>query len=77
MDEGGVMTPAQKRLVDIIRSYDDCAEYWPVVNDWVKDKGPAGSLAFRNQERTVAALLRSGVVTIEDGLFRLTERAKP
>jgi hypothetical protein len=66
----------QQRLVDLIRSEggaDDGAEYWPVVNDWVKDAGPAAALAFRNINRTVEALVRDGIVTIDkDGLFHLT-----
>lgn len=70
------MTPAQRRLIDEIRAYGDGAEYWPVVNDWVKDKGPAKSLALRNIIRTVDALVRDGYVTIEDGLFHLTELAR-
>lgn len=70
------MTPAQHRLIEDIRQHGDGAEYWPVVNDWVKDKGPAQSLALRNINRTVAALVRDGYVTIDDeGLFHLTEKA--
>ncbi len=68
------MTPAQRRLVETIRTYGDCAEYWPVVNDWVRDAGPAAALALRNINRTVAALVRDGYVSIdEDGLFHLRE----
>lgn len=75
------MTPAQKRLIDEIRQQggnDGGAEYWPVVNDWVKDAGPAAALAFRNINRTVAAVIRDGYVTIDDddGLFHLTERTR-
>lgn len=69
------MTSAQKRLVATIERYGDCAEYWPVVNDWVKDAGPAKALAFRNINRTVAALINAGHVTIDDdGLFHVTAR---
>lgn len=76
-----MLTPAQRRLIHVIRAYGggdtdhNCAEYWPVVNDWLKDRGPAASFAFRNQERTVDILVRGGYVTIEDGLFRLTEKS--
>ncbi len=72
------MTLAQRRLIAEIRTHgDDGAEYWPVVNDWVRDKGRAKSLALRNIIRTVDALIRDGYVTIDDdGLFHLTERAK-
>lgn len=74
------LTAAQRRLVDVIKAYggsdEDGAEYWPVVNDWVKDRGRAKALALRNINRTVAALERRGVVTIdEDGMFHLVERA--
>jgi hypothetical protein len=72
------LTPAQQRLLDEIRTQggaDGGAEYWPVVNDWVRDAGPAAALALRNINRTVAALLRAGVVTIgeDDGMFHLPE----
>jgi len=68
------MSPAQKRLVEAIRSYGDPAEYWPVVNDWVRDSGRAKSLALRNINRTVAALLRDGIVTLDDdGYFHIAE----
>ncbi len=71
------MTQAQRRLVDQIRAYDGCAEYWPVVNDWVRDRGRAKSLALRNITRSVDALVRGGFVTIDDdGMFQLTELAK-
>jgi hypothetical protein len=70
-------TVAQRRLLDIIRANggaDGGAEYWPCVNEWVRDRGPAAALAFRNQNRTVAALVRDGRVTIDDeGLFHLTK----
>lgn len=70
------MTPAQRRMVDVIRTHGDSAEFWPVVNDWVKDAGPAKALALRNINRTVDVLVRGGYVTIdEDGLFHITERA--
>jgi len=71
------MSPAQQRLYREIRlqaDSDGVAEYWPVVNDWVKDQGPAAALALHNINRTVAALLRSGLVSLnDDGYFRLTE----
>ena len=74
-----MITKAQRRLLDTIRIYggtDDCAEYWPVVNDWVDDKANTKSLALRNINRTVAALVRDGYVTIDDdGYFRLTAKA--
>jgi len=63
------MTPAQQRLLDLIRVYggaDGGAEYWPVVNDWVRDRGPAKSLALRNINRTVDALIKAGAVTLDD-----------
>ena len=69
------MTGAQRRLLEMIRAYggaDEGPEYWPVGNDWVRDKGPARALALRNINRTVGALIRDGYVTLdEDGLFRL------
>ncbi len=72
------MTRAQLRLLDSIRresAIDSKVEYWPVVNDWVKDAGPARSLALHNINRTVDALLRSGLVTLdEDGYFELVSR---
>ncbi len=71
------VTAAQQRLIDQIRAQggdDGGAEYWPVVNDWVRDAGRAKSLALRNINRTVAALLKRGTITIdEDGLFHLAE----
>jgi predicted transcriptional regulator len=68
------MTPAQRRLLDIIRRHGDVAEYWPVMNDWVRDAGRAKSLALHNINRTVDALLRAGLVTLDDdGLFHLRE----
>ena len=71
------MTQAQRRFVEIVRTFGDCAEYWPVVNDWVKDRGPAKSLTLRNINRTVDTLIRSGYLLLdEDGYFHLTERAK-
>ncbi|HEY6362263.1 MAG TPA: hypothetical protein VIX63_14215 [Vicinamibacterales bacterium] len=71
------MTPAQRRLLGVIRAYGDAAEYWPVVNDWVRDAGPARSLALRNINATVAALIRDGYVTIDDdGFFHLTEEVR-
>lgn len=80
MGDGGVMTNAQRRLIDEIRRQggagDYGAEYWPVMNDWVKDAGPTKSLALHNINRTVAAVLKLGLVTLDDdGLFHLTKRA--
>jgi hypothetical protein len=71
-----VVTAAQRRLIDTIKAFDGYAEYWPVVNDWVRDKGPAKALALRNINRTVEALERGGYVRFVDGLFELTERGK-
>lgn len=66
-----MMTESQRRLVNIIRTHGENAEYWPVVNDWVNDAGPAKALALRNINRTVDALIRSGQISIdEDGLFQ-------
>jgi hypothetical protein len=73
------VTPAQRRLVAAIRAAGDGAEYWPIVNDWLRevgaDAGRAQSLALRNINRTVAALLKAGVITIgeDDGCFHLAE----
>ncbi len=73
------MTPAQRRLIAMIRAAEDACEapeYWPIVNDWVKDKGPAASLSLHNINRTVAALLRQGRIAIDDnGCFSLLEKA--
>lgn len=67
------MTPAQQRLIDLIRHAGNNAEYWPIVNDWVRDSGPTKALALRNINRTVAVLIKRGVITIDDdGLFHLT-----
>lgn len=70
------LSPAQRRLLDVIRAYGGAgegAEYWPAVNDWVKDGGRAKALALHNINATVAALLKAGVVTIDDdGLFHIT-----
>lgn len=72
------LTPAQQRLFDSIRAQCDggfTAEYWPTVNDWVKDSGRTAPLAFRNIGRTVDALLRSGLVALsDDGHFTLAEQ---
>lgn len=69
------MTAPQRRLVDIVRAYradGTCAEFWPVVNDWVRDAGPSASLALRNINRTVDALTRAKVLCVtDDGLFEL------
>jgi len=67
------LTDPQRRLVQTITQYGDYAEYWPVVNDWVKDKGPAKAFALRNINRSIDVLIREGIVTLdEDGLLRLT-----
>jgi hypothetical protein len=68
------MTKPQRRLLDLIKAYGEGAEYWPIVNDWVQGyEGPARSLALRNINRTVEALIKSGHITIDDnGYFVLT-----
>ena len=67
------MTHAQQRLLDTIRSHErrcGIAEYWPVVNDWVRDAGPTRHLALTNIFRTVNALIRDGIVSLDnDGYF--------
>jgi hypothetical protein len=69
------LTGAQQRLVNEIAAQGGAtggAEYWPVVNEWVRDAGPAKALALRNINRTVAAVLKSGLVTLDDnGFFQL------
>jgi hypothetical protein len=71
------LTPPQRRLVLAIRAAGDWAEFWPIMNDWVRDAGPAKALALRNINRTVDTLVRAGYVTIDDdGLFHLTARAE-
>ena len=60
------ITPAQKRLVAAIAAAEPLAEYWPIVNDWVRDAGPAKSLALRNITRTVDALIRAKVIALDD-----------
>ena len=73
--ERAMITIAQQRLLDVIASYGDCAEYWPVVNDWVRSAGPAQALALRNINRTVAALIRAGYIAVDDdGLFQLKRK---
>jgi hypothetical protein len=71
------LTAAQQRLLHEIRAQggsDGRAEYWTVVNDWVKDAGPAAVLALHNINRTVAALLRTGTVALDnDGFFQIIE----
>jgi hypothetical protein len=70
------MTKAQARLLAVIRSYGDAAEYWPVINDWVNDAGPTKALALHNINRTVNALIQQRQCWIDDdGLFHLG--AKP
>jgi hypothetical protein len=74
MADPKTVSQAQRRLIDAIQSHGDFADYWPVVNDWVRDSGRAKALALRNITRTVDALIRSGHITIDDdGLFHLTE----
>lgn len=74
------LSPAQQRLLDTIRQYggaDDGAEYWPVVNDWVKDRGPGKAFALHNINRTVKVLVDGGYVRIDDdGYFRLTGKTQ-
>lgn len=71
------MTAAQRRLLDTIARYGDDADYWPVVNDWVKDRGAIQPLALRNILATVDACIRQGLVTIaDDGRFELTPHAR-
>ena len=69
------MTNAQQRLLDGIRGHGGAdssgAEYWPVVNDWVKS-GIGPELSLRNINRTVNAVLRDGHATLDDdGRFHL------
>lgn len=72
------MTAAQSRLLDTIRAYGGTeegggAEYWPVVNDWVRDSGPQRSLALRNIDRSISALIRAGQIRLdEDGYLHIT-----
>jgi len=74
-----MITAAQRRLMDTIRDEGGApgqggAEYWPVMNTWVIDKGPVQGLALRNINRTVEAVIRDGFVTLnEDGYLHLTE----
>jgi hypothetical protein len=69
------ISPAQRRLVALVAEAGDCAEFWPVVNDWAKET--AGALALRNINRTVATLERLELLTVDDdGIFRLTEAGK-
>lgn len=74
-----MITAAQRRMVDEIRRQGGAeggAEYWPVVNDWVRDAGRAKALALRNINRTVAALIREGYITLDDdGYLHLGEAA--
>ena len=72
------LTPAQRRLIQCIRDAQGIAEDRPVVNDWVKDRGPAASLALTNINRTVDVLIRQGYITIDadSGEFQLTERGE-
>lgn len=69
------MTKAQQRLIEALKAEGGEAEYWPLMNDWVKDRGPAASLAFRNICRTFDALVRQGVVTLdEEGYVHLVRQ---
>jgi len=56
------MTPAQQRFVDTVRSYGPAPHFWDVANDWAI----AGPLVLRNINRTVAVLVRDGILTIDD-----------
>lgn len=59
------LSRSQQRFVDSIP--DSGAEYWQLVNDWLKGlDGPAKSLAFRNQGRTIDALVRANAIRIDD-----------
>jgi hypothetical protein len=70
------MTPAQRRLIETVKAHGEFAEYWPVMEDWLKDKGPTKSLALHNINRTVDVLVRGGYILIDDdGLIQLTEKA--
>jgi hypothetical protein len=69
-------TEPQRRLIAAIRAAGDYAEYWPIMNDWVRDAGPARSLALHNINRTVDTLIRRGIIALDhDGLLTLTDRA--
>lgn len=68
------MTQAQRRLVEMLQARGGEEEYWPLVNDWVRDRGRAKALAFRNICRTMDALVRDRVVAIDDdGIVRLAK----
>jgi hypothetical protein len=68
-----LMTKAQERLVQMLKARDGEEEYWPLMNDWVKDSGRAKALAFRNICRTVDAMVRDGLITVDDdGMVRLS-----
>lgn len=70
------LTAPQQRLLDTIRREGPGVEYWPVMNDWVKDRGPAARLALHNINRTVKALLDGGHIRIDDdGLIWLVDEA--
>ena len=70
---------AQQRLLDIIEHRADSGglvEYWPIVNDWVKDSGRAQALAMTNINRTTNALIKKGLVEITpDGEFHILRPA--
>jgi len=59
------LTSAQLRIVDTLRR-EGPTEYWPLMNDWVRDSGPAKALAFTNIERTMNTLLRANVVALDE-----------
>lgn len=75
------LTQAQQRLLKEIKAHgggqEYGAEYWPVMNDWVKDSGQAKSLAFRNIVRATDAIIATGLVVLDDdGNFKLTAKAE-
>ncbi len=81
MAEPRRLSAAQHRFLAVCERYgandEDGAEYWPVCNDWVKDKGPTNSVAFRNITRTTDALIRKGAIWIDDeGMIHLGQKAE-
>ena len=74
-----MITPAQRRLLDVLKLSvnDEGCEFWPLMNDWVRDRGPAQSLALRNINQTFDSLRRSGLIVLdEDGVVHLTEKGR-
>ena len=59
------LTSAQLRIVVTLRR-EGPTEYWPLMNDWVRDSGPVKALAFTNIERTMDTLLRANVVALDE-----------